>query len=110
MSPMKPIPPVKLLLSTICTGFLTQLFSSFLALASLPGSLELVSSLGRVYRHRLPSVLYLLGGVCLVLEIQGKALRRASKPSCFWILIEWGCLPEHLSLTLALKDPEVVGK
>lgn len=52
MSPMKPIPPVKLLLSTIYTGFLTQLFSSLLALASLPGSLELVSSLGRDCRHR----------------------------------------------------------
>lgn len=110
MSPMKPIPPVKLLLSTIYTGFLTQLFSSLLALASLPGSLGLVSSLGRDCRHRFPSVLYLLGGVCLVLEIQGEALTRASKPSCFWILIEWGCPCEHLSLALALKDPEVAGR
>lgn len=65
----------------------------------------------KVSRHILPSVLYLLGGVCLVLELQGEALTRAIKPSCFWILNEVTLLCLFLLLwhskTLRLQENRV---
>ena len=107
---MKPIPFMKLFLSKIYIGFFTLPFSSYVALVSLPTSSEFQFPHWEKSFQAYSSFCPLSPRRCLSCFGTPRRGSDQSHQAQLFLDPEWGCLVVHLSLALALEDPEVAGK